>query len=209
MIIGGKYDSKCVFSVPLKEWLSRNLRNCKIWRFENFVWQLLFSILCWLLWKKRNLFMFAITNNCARDLVDTGIVWARSFAHPSMSLPHQSHLVSTLHWSPSKIRWVKLKTNGAMTPNSRNASVGGVFKDLDARWLCGFSMTVAKNTIFHVEARAMLEGLHIAWDRGQRQLKIECANALLVECFLVGCTVNSTLAKLHLIHSFINRDWRI
>ncbi|KAK5838557.1 hypothetical protein PVK06_007288 [Gossypium arboreum] len=70
--------------------------------------------------------------------------------------------------------WVKLNTDGAMPPNSSNA--------LD--------------TIFRVEAHAMLEGLRIARDRGNRQLEIECDNALLVECLLMGCTINSSLAEL-------------
>ncbi|PPR92269.1 hypothetical protein GOBAR_AA28402 [Gossypium barbadense] len=46
-----------------------------------------------------------------------------------------------------------------MSPNNSNASIGGVLRDSEARWLCGFSMMIAKDTIFRVEACAVLKGI--------------------------------------------------
>lgn len=42
-----------------------------------------------------------------------------------------------------------------------NASIGGVFKDFCANWLCGFVMRTdnCKDTIFKAESRIVLEGL--------------------------------------------------
>lgn len=47
--------------------------------------------------------------------------------------------------------------------------MGGVFRDADERWFCGFSMVVSKESIFQIETRAIHEGLSIAWEKVFRQ----------------------------------------
>ncbi|MBA0796481.1 hypothetical protein Gohar_007247 [Gossypium harknessii] len=42
-------------------------------------------------------------------------------------------------------------------------------------------MVTGLTDIFHVEIRAMLEGLKIAWARGFHQVEVESDNALLVD----------------------------
>ncbi|KAK5844301.1 hypothetical protein PVK06_000437 [Gossypium arboreum] len=86
--------------------------------------------------------------------------------------------------------------DGAMSYIRNCASVGGVFRDADVRWLCGFSITIDRETIFRVEVCAMLEGLRIAWGKRFRQLELECDNALLVETLLAGGVGNSLKMRL-------------
>ncbi|KAK5835270.1 hypothetical protein PVK06_010957 [Gossypium arboreum] len=74
---------------------------------------------------------------------------------------------------PLKIRRIKLNTNVVVLALANNASIGGVFRDTCANWLCGF-------------ARGLLE--------------FKCDNALLVETLLVGGAVNSKMLELRLIH---------
>ncbi|MBA0674282.1 hypothetical protein Goari_015888 [Gossypium aridum] len=38
----------------------------------------------------------------------------------------------------------------------------------------------------------MLEGLHLAWNKGFRKLELACDNALLVEIILAGGTTDSS-----------------
>ncbi|MBA0590574.1 hypothetical protein Gorai_019274 [Gossypium raimondii] len=59
-------------------------------------------------------------------------------------------------------------------------SIRGVFRDSDANWLCEFLMAFGKDFIFKVEARAILKGLIMAWEKGFRHIEVECDNALLV-----------------------------
>lgn len=47
-------------------------------------------------------------------------------------------------------------------------------------------MLLGKETIFKFEARAMLEGFRLAWEKGFRLQDVEYDNALLVETILVG-----------------------
>lgn len=46
-------------------------------------------------------------------------------------------------------------------------------------------MTLGKDEVFRIEARPMLEGLRLAWDKGYRQVELELDNALLLELLLV------------------------
>lgn len=63
--------------------------------------------------------------------------------------------------------------------------------------------------VFRVKTRVILEGLHIAWEKGYRQLEIECDNVLLVESFFAGNTANNDVVELRLINEYLNRDWKI
>ncbi|MBA0847280.1 hypothetical protein Goshw_015552, partial [Gossypium schwendimanii] len=72
------------------------------------------------------------------------------------------------HWLPPREGYVKLNTDGVVFSSRACASIGGV------------------------EARAMLEGLHLAWNKGFRKLELECDNALLVEIILAGGTTDSS-----------------
>ncbi|MBA0690759.1 hypothetical protein Goari_008418, partial [Gossypium aridum] len=58
-------------------------------------------------------------------------------------------------------------------------------------------------------ARAILEVLRIAWEKGYRPLEIKCENALLVESVLTGSAASSNLAELRLINVYLKRSWKI
>ncbi|MBA0548636.1 hypothetical protein Golob_019724 [Gossypium lobatum] len=82
--------------------------------------------------------------------------------------PQPNTLVLMKYWSLPEQGWIKVNTDGAMPFNDDNASIGRVFRDLDGKWLYGYSMRMDKETIFCIEARAILEGLHIAWQKVYR-----------------------------------------
>ncbi|MBA0811098.1 hypothetical protein Gohar_003029 [Gossypium harknessii] len=94
--------------------------------------------------------------------------------------------LTTLHWSTPDEGEIKLNMDGAVSPTRSYASIGGVFRDENGTWLYGFSMKLGDDTVFKVEARAILEGLNLAWDKGFRKLELECDNALLEETILAG-----------------------
>ncbi|MBA0675719.1 hypothetical protein Goari_017244, partial [Gossypium aridum] len=54
-------------------------------------------------------------------------------------------------------------------------------------------MAVDKETPFKFEARTVLEGLRLAWEKRSTQVKFECDNALLVESLLIDEAVNSSM----------------
>ncbi|MBA0874949.1 hypothetical protein Goshw_024425, partial [Gossypium schwendimanii] len=92
-------------------------------------------------------------------------------------------MATAMHWLPLERGWIKLNTDGAMSSNSSNNSIGGVFRDSDAKlvvWLLN----------------------------DDRQLDIECDNALLVESLLDGGAANSKMVELRLIHQLLCRSWK-
>lgn len=67
------------FTLPIDEWLKWNLKNSVAWFSRNTPLNSLFSIICWLLWKNRNLLVFSDRHSCVQDIVDTGVSWMWSF----------------------------------------------------------------------------------------------------------------------------------
>ncbi|XP_016673107.1 uncharacterized protein [Gossypium hirsutum] len=144
-----------------------------------------------------------------QDVLDAGLAWARDYDTSRSLVLQLSPMVTMSRWSPLESRWFKLNTDGAISLTNQQAAIGVVFRDADANWICDFSMRMGKDNIFKVEGRAVLEGSHVAWGRGLRQVEVECDNALLVESLLVGGYVNSKMVKLRLIRGILNREWKV
>ncbi|MBA0634562.1 hypothetical protein Godav_028878, partial [Gossypium davidsonii] len=105
--------------------------------------------------------------------------------------------------------WVKLNTDGVVSTSTQSAAIGGVIHDDGGSWVCGYSMTLGKDEVFRIEARSMLEGLRLAWDKGYRQVELESDNALLVELVLAGNSTASHIVELHAIHKILHRNWKV
>ncbi|MBA0796054.1 hypothetical protein Gohar_006854 [Gossypium harknessii] len=93
-------------------------------------------------------------------------------------------MVSGMNWSVSEWGWVKLNTDGAVSLSSCSTATGGVIRDEKVNWLCGYSMILGRDEVFRIEARSMLKGLCLTWEKGYRQVELESDNALLVELIL-------------------------
>ncbi|MBA0793474.1 hypothetical protein Gohar_017875 [Gossypium harknessii] len=70
-------------------------------------------------------------------------------------------------------------------------------------------MRIGKERIFKVEARAILEGLQIAWEVGYRNLDLECDNAMVVELILAGGIAVNRMTKLRLIDQILKCKWSV
>lgn len=68
-----EYDHGMFFSKSHVDWLYYNLKSTTRWGIENLKWQSLYSILCWLLRKDHNLYVFADGHSSVQKIVDTGI----------------------------------------------------------------------------------------------------------------------------------------
>lgn len=71
----------------------------------------LFSIICGLLWKDSNFFVFANGHNCVKKIFDTSILWAGSYTNPGVVGPQLNPSASDIYWSPLENSWVKLNTD--------------------------------------------------------------------------------------------------
>ncbi|MBA0853224.1 hypothetical protein Goshw_014982 [Gossypium schwendimanii] len=61
---------------------------------------------------------------------------------------HSHPRVIGSHWSPLEEGYVKFNTDGVVFSSRACVSVGGVVRDADGLWQCGFSMSIGKGTTF-------------------------------------------------------------
>ncbi|KAK5840945.1 hypothetical protein PVK06_009853 [Gossypium arboreum] len=64
-----------------------------------------------------------------------------------------------------------MNLDGVVSMNDDNVSIGALFRDVNGHWLCRYSLKVSKETLFHIKARAILEGLRIAWEKEELEDK--------------------------------------
>ncbi|KAH1047839.1 hypothetical protein J1N35_038623 [Gossypium stocksii] len=83
----------------------------------------------------------------------------------------------------------------------------GYFEDRMVDGYLGFSMKVGGSDIFQVEARAIYEGLKLAWSRGFSRIEVDYDNAILIIC--KGFAAESRVPELRLIHSLCRKNWRV
>lgn len=76
-------------------------------------------------------------------------------------------------------------------------------------WLVGFNMTIGLLNILQVEARAVLEGMKLAWDRGFKKIEVEYDNALLIELIQNGWTSMSNVDEIRGIHGWCLKSWAV
>ncbi|KAH1121447.1 hypothetical protein J1N35_004607, partial [Gossypium stocksii] len=73
-------------------------------------------------------------------------------------------------------------------------------------WLIGFAMKVGISNIFQIEARAIYEGLTLAWKKGFCKVVTESDNALLIDIIGSNYAVDNNLSELRLIYDLCNQD---
>ncbi|KAH1033295.1 hypothetical protein J1N35_045469 [Gossypium stocksii] len=92
------------------------------------------------------------------------------------------------------IRW--LNFNGKIED-----AFGEVIRGPNGGWLVGFEMVTRLTDIFQIKARAMLEGLKIAWACGFHQVEVESDNALLVDIPRNRLVGTNSIAEVRMIHT--------
>ncbi|KAJ8769462.1 hypothetical protein K2173_002952 [Erythroxylum novogranatense] len=176
------------FSLPLTDWLSSNIDNALRYSNENFAWNSLFGIVCWLAWKQRNDFVFNDVQE-AWDIAVTSITWARHAAGPSREWRRRTTapMPQTVCWCAPPLNWVKLNTDGAWDPTTGIGKAGGVQAEL---W-------------------AILDGLSTTWNLNFRHLVLECDNARIVKDFQRCQSSRDSTQLVDRVRELLNRTWTV
>ncbi|KAK5786085.1 hypothetical protein PVK06_040712 [Gossypium arboreum] len=104
---------------------------------------------------------------------------------------------------------VKLNVDGSVSKVNNKARIGRVVRDANGRWLVGFAMATRIAEIFQVEARAIVEGMKLAWMKGYKQVEINCDNVLLIDTICNGFASISNIEEVWSIHEWCNKEWQI
>ncbi|MBA0654228.1 hypothetical protein Goklo_021286 [Gossypium klotzschianum] len=102
--------------------------------------------------------------------------------------------------------WTKsLNTNDFSQAWKATSSLKGWWKLPDIRW----ARDNVDGSVSTVEARAMLEGLKIAWVRSFRQVEVESDNALLVDILRNGLTGTNSVVEVRMIHTWVSKNLQV
>ncbi|MBA0696658.1 hypothetical protein Goari_003192 [Gossypium aridum] len=63
--------------------------------------------------------------------------------------------------------------------------------------------------IFKIEARAIVEGMKLAWLKGFKQVEINYDNAMLIDTICNRFASISNIAEVRIIHEWCNKDWKV
>ena len=86
--------------------------------------------------------------------------------------------VRSLRWRPSDPGWVTLNSDGCLKKAKGLTGGGWVMRDHMGKWLTDFSLRLGTCTVPAAALWALLHGLHIAWDKGVRNLVVEVDSLL-------------------------------
>ncbi|KAH1046355.1 hypothetical protein J1N35_037139 [Gossypium stocksii] len=111
--------------------------------------------------------------------------------------------------SKTEQRWQCLNIDGSVSKNNTKVAIRGVARNSDGEWLMGFNMVTGMDEIFKIEARAIVEGMKLAWLKGFKQVEINCDNAMLIDTIRNGFTSISNIVEVRLIHEWYNKDWKV
>ncbi|XP_028773622.1 uncharacterized protein LOC114730681 [Neltuma alba] len=162
-------------SLGSSDWLRWNL-NCR--NHNEKEWGSLFAVVCWWLWRRRNLIIFE-----GKELRNEAII-ANSKAILSSMHEIQGHLRGTPiegvkrsngeeRWRPPDNNWIKVNVDGAYSPDRNISACGGLLRNMRGEFLRGFIFHIGQGDALTAELQACLHGLKVAWDEGYRNVILE------------------------------------
>ncbi|KAA3467341.1 endonuclease/exonuclease/phosphatase family protein [Gossypium australe] len=153
--------------------------------------------------------MTAGASSISHELIASALAWTKSCGHSAK----MSHLVCSSkteqRWQRPNSGWVKINVDGFVSNNNTKAAIGGAVRDSNGKWLTGFNMVTWMDEIFKIEARAIVEGMILAWLEGYKQVEINCDNAVLIDTICNGFASISNIAEVRLIHEWCKKDWKV
>ncbi|MBA0786559.1 hypothetical protein Gotri_026389 [Gossypium trilobum] len=162
---------------------------------EGSEWSTFFLSVTWFLWKNCNAFIFQNVSSSRHELIASTLAWTKAYGCRDKLNHWACYTQTTKGWQLPDLRWVKVNVDGSVSTNGK--------------WLTGFAMVTGMAEVFQVEARAVVEGLKLAWMKGYKQVQINYDNALLIDTIRNGFASISNIREVQLIHEWCHKDWKI
>jgi len=202
------------FSTSLHDWMHRFL--LKLWFPDRDYYAdcLRFTITIWLLWKDRNSSIFKRNSPTPTDndglysLIQSLVKEYAILLH--LKGEEGTSAANSLSQNSRLKLFVKLNVDGCCNGNPGNAGYGGLFRDVEGKWLGGFYGSLGLATNVRAELYAICQGLIAAWDLGYRTMLVETdsleAINLIKEANIEDCAYSGLLAD---IRSLMQRNWSL
>ncbi|KAI4357360.1 hypothetical protein L6164_001313 [Bauhinia variegata] len=116
----------------------------------------------------------------------------------------------SIGWQFPPIGWVKCNVDGSSRKAHRSAGCGGVYRDGQGKWLCGFARKLKYCNSMKAETYAIYTGLARAWRLGFRQIIIESDAKSAVDLVNKGCSSRHSLAKpVKNARKYLRKEWHV
>ncbi|KAK2361727.1 Polynucleotidyl transferase, ribonuclease H superfamily protein [Trifolium repens] len=92
-------------------------------------------------------------------------------------------------WKPLVEGWVKINMDGACK-GMITAGCGSIIRDHRGNWLGGFAKHIGICSAFAAELWSALEGLHLAWRLGYRNVELDVESTVVVKVIKDGVTTS-------------------
>ncbi|KAK7259161.1 hypothetical protein RIF29_24760 [Crotalaria pallida] len=115
-----------------------------------------------------------------------------------------------ISWLPPSGTRIALNVDDSSMGNPGRAGYGGLLRDINGSWLCGFAGQYGVSNNIHMEILAIFYGLEVAWNRGYRD--VECRSNCLEVLHLIedGCTQFHAYATIIFgVKELLKRNWRV
>ncbi|KAK5774435.1 hypothetical protein PVK06_042290 [Gossypium arboreum] len=136
--------------------------------------------------KHRNAFIFSGASGSNSELISSALAWTKSLGVKRVVNQRACTTMTFGRWQPPVANWVKVNVDGLMSRNNPKAFVGGIVRGPNGGWL--------------IEAKAILEGLKLAWAKEFKCVEMESDNAMLIEIIRNGLATVSSVAEVRQIH---------
>ncbi|KAF7833600.1 hypothetical protein G2W53_015933 [Senna tora] len=199
----------------IQEWVLLNLMD------KDPIWPSTFSIICWLIWKHRNNWVFNKAHKPIFSIVHSINYHTKAFLdcgllkHSSWS-PSESNKNMHIKWKPPECGSLKFNVDGSCWRHNSSISCGGVLRDSDGRWITGFVRRMGKGNSLTAEMWAIYSSLQIAWDNRLKDIIIETDSLLAITLIKDGvdrfhplkplvsaiCNLADRIGNINFTHSF-------
>ncbi|CAA7059955.1 unnamed protein product [Microthlaspi erraticum] len=199
------------FEAPLLSWLYTNLGSEL--DLGEYKWSTCFAMAVWWGWKWRCDNVFGSNRKC-RDRVkfvkDIAKEVASAYTKTTNTGGMAQRVERQIAWQPPIQGWWKVNTDGTSRGNPGLATAGGVLRDEQGSWVCGFALNIGICSAPLAELWGVYYGLLIAWERCVPRLIIEVDSEVVVKILHSGISEFHPLSFLaRLCYGFFSRDWLV
>lgn len=147
---------------------------------EGLPWPLVFSFFCWMLWKRRNGWVFDQVNVTKHDWLNMVRSATSKFSlFKSVAKVPMSFGTPKPTWQPPQPPFLlKANVDGSWEEDTLRVGLGCVIRDARGNWMWGFQLKMLANSAEIAKLFCLRKALKEIIDRGWRNVLLEsdCAN---------------------------------